>query len=69
MPLGGKFKVTCPDENGSLFSTRERWYSDWTEGIDFEMQLMIPHAQFKIYVRNLWTYDYRENGLSFAVIW
>jgi len=44
MPLSGKFKVTCPDENGSLFSTKDFNYSDWTEGIDFHMQLWIPHA-------------------------
>jgi hypothetical protein len=36
--------------------------------MDFWIQLMVPHLQFKIYVRNLWTYDYRENGLSFAIV-
>jgi hypothetical protein len=28
-PLGGKFKVTCPDENGNLWSTGEFDYNKW----------------------------------------
>ena len=32
------------------------------------MQLFIPHLQFKMHVRNLYDYQYRENGVTFAVI-
>ena len=67
-PLSGNFKVTCPDQYGNLFSTREMGISHWTQGIDYYMQLEIPHTQFKIYVRNLHEIEYRENGLQFAVI-
>ena len=68
LPLGGKFKITCPDQNGKLWSTPELDYDEWSEGMDFWTQLMVPHLQFKIYIRNLWTYEYRENGLSVAII-
>ena len=33
------------------------------------MQLWIPHAQFNIQVFNGYKYDYRENGMSAAVVW
>ena len=33
------------------------------------MQLFIPHAQFKVYIRNGYHYDYRENGFRAALIW
>lgn len=68
MPITGAFVISCPDDMGNVFSTREFWYSEWTQGIDFWMQLQIPHLQFKMYVRNLWEYQYRENGIAFAVI-
>ena len=68
MPLSGSFKITCPDDAGAPFSTKEFGYTEWTQGIDFWMQLYIPHLQFKIYVRNLFEFQYRENGVAFAVI-
>jgi hypothetical protein len=68
-PLGGNFKITCPDENGNNWSTGEFSYNHWIEGLDFDMQLKIPHTQFKIYVMNGYHYDYRENGLRMAVVW
>lgn len=67
-PLQGNFVVTCPDENGNEFSTWELGYDHWVQGIDFHMQLQIPHLQFKIYVRNLFEYQYKENGVAFAVL-
>jgi hypothetical protein len=42
-PLGGKFKITCPDQNGKLWSTPELDYNEWSEGMDFWTQLTIPH--------------------------
>ena len=36
-PLSGSFVVTCPDENGNLFSTIEMTYTHWTQGIDYNM--------------------------------
>ena len=43
-------------------------YNHWTQGIDLQLQHNIPHLTFKTYVRNLWDYSYRENGVSFAII-
>ena len=68
-PLGGSFKITCPDENGNTWSTGDMNYNKWIEGIDWDMQLWIPHAQFNIQVFNGYKYDYNENGRSFAVVW
>ena len=68
-PLGGSFKVTCPDENGNLWSTNDENYNRWVEGLDFDVQLFIPHAQFNIQIFNGYKYDYNENGRSFAVVW
>jgi len=42
-PLGGKFKITCPDPNGKLWSTPDLNYNEWTEGMDFWTQLTVPH--------------------------
>lgn len=67
-PIQGNFVITCPDEQGNPFSTNELSYDHWVQGIDFHMQLQIPHLQFKIYVRNLFEYQYKENGVAFAVL-
>jgi hypothetical protein len=37
--------------------------------LDFNTQLYIPHAQFKIYMMSGEYYDYRENGFRLAIIW
>jgi len=42
-PLSGSFIISCPDEQGSIFSTREFTYTDWTNGLDLYLQLWIPH--------------------------
>ena len=60
--------ITCPDSQGNLYETGEFKYTESTNGLDFWMQLYIPHLQFKMQVRNLWEYSYRENGVAFAVI-
>ena len=43
-PLSGYFRVTCPDENGNLWTTRHLGFSNWAQGTDFTMQLDIPHT-------------------------
>lgn len=42
-PLSGKFQIVCPDENGIDFRTTDQNYNNWIEGIDFDIQLQIPH--------------------------
>jgi len=67
-PIQGNFIITCADDFGTSYSTQELSYDYWTQGIDFHMQLEIPHLQSKIFVRNLFDYQYRENGVAFAVV-
>ena len=66
-PLSGKFKVVCPDENLNEFSTTDMNYDNWTEGIDFNIQLQIPHLQFKVWVRPSHDYEYKVNGVKFIL--
>ena len=36
-PLSGKFYVSCPNDDGNDFITRDLNYAHWTQGIDFYM--------------------------------
>jgi len=67
-PLGGKFQIQCTDFEGNDFTSIEMSYNHWTQGIDKDVQRSIPFLAFNIYVRDLWDYSYRENGVTFAVI-
>ena len=67
-PLSGAFYIKCPNEDGNDFITSDMGYGHWTQGIDFKMQLEIPHLQFKIYVRDTGKYSYSDNGREFMVI-
>ena len=67
-PLAGHFFIKCPNSDGSEFQTRDFSYNNWVEGLDFYSQLEIPHLQFKTHMRDTGKYAYRENGVSFFIV-
>lgn len=71
VPLSGKFKIACKVNEGDAvaFETGEMGYNNWVQGISNELENRIPHAFGRAYVRNLWDYSYRENGIAFAIVW
>ena len=68
MPLSGSFYIKCPNSDGSEFITRDFSYNNWSPGIDFYLQLEVPHLQFKTYIRDTSRYSYRQNGREFIII-
>lgn len=57
-PLSGHFYIMCPNSDGNEFKTRDMGFGHWTQGIDFLVQLEIPHLQFKTYIRDTGKYSY-----------
>ena len=57
-PLSGAFYIACPNDDGNEFKTRDIGFGHWTQGIDFLVQLEIPHLQFKTYIRDTGKYAY-----------
>ena len=66
--MTGNFKIVCPNDDGSEFSTRELSYGTAASHIDFYVQLEIPHLQFKTYIRDTGKYAYRNNGISLQMV-
>jgi hypothetical protein len=71
VPLSGKFKIACKVNDGDAvpFETAEMGFNHWCPGISNSLENYIPHAFGRAYVRDLWEYDYRENGIAFAIVW
>jgi len=58
-PLEGNFIVSCPNADGSAFDSREFGVSHWAEGIQFYLNLDIPHLMQKIEVKDTGKCAYR----------
>lgn len=67
-PLGGKFRIQCTDFDGNDWTTGDIGYGHWVQGIDKVIQQKMPFLAFRTHTRELYEYDYRENGVAFAVV-
>ena len=67
-PLSGAFYISCPNDDGTEFRTRDLGYGHWDQGIDFYVHLEIPHLQFKAYIRSTSKYSYRQNGIELMLV-
>ena len=56
--MTGSFYIACPNEDGSEFVTRDFGWNAWPPSIDLALQLDVPHAQLKTYVRDTGKYPY-----------
>lgn len=67
-PITGNFIISCPNDDKNDFDTREMSIWEDTDNIAMYMHWDIPHLQLKMYVYDNGKYSYRDNGISFALV-
>lgn len=66
-PINGTYTITCNDNNGKSYKTREILYTAGTPTIEQAISLGIPFLFEKTKVYLDYRYLYPENGISFML--
>ena len=66
--LTGSYQITCRDSSQVEFVSREINFDQTADMVNLYLQLDVPFFQFKILVRETHAYDYKQNGVSLAIV-
>ena len=67
-PLKGKFSIACKNSDNTEFVSRDMSLHEDTDVMALYLSWEIPHLMLKTYIYNTRKYDYRENGMEFAIV-
>ena len=66
--MSGSYQIKCRDSSQVEFVTREISFDESADKVNLYLQLEVPFLQFKVLVRETYAYDYKENGVSLAIV-
>lgn len=64
MPLSGAFGIQCTDSNNKKWTTRDIFYNQNIDLIQYQITKDIPFLADKVEVLPSYVYPYAENGVS-----
>ena len=67
-PLKGSFSIACKNSDNTEFVSRDMSIHEDTDLMALYLSWEIPHLMLKTYIYNTRKYDYRENGMEFAIV-